>query len=480
MTQAASLQKPSQPDEIVINLYCPGGIQCAGFPCFHGPNWAQKPFSDAVLSGNFTDVLAIGGFGSGKTSEAVRQSVELAVRYPGNAILLTRKYTKDVDSTIAPVCAEVIPQEIILKRPTQKQPFYVVRTSGEKPSQIWVMGLYGTDRKRIGKLKGQNFGAIIVDQAEELSLEDHLFLKGRLRLATVPFQILVYIANPPNIGHWLHNRYEVEKLKGSPMFKLPTWANQDNLPPDYITNLRADYKDRPGWLQTYLNGDWGYVVIGDPALRGFKDETHLKVIPYDSSRTLFRSWDFGWQHPAVSFYQIKPGGGPHKLKEIMGTNILIRDFGLKVVTMTNELFPLAQVRDFGDHAGNQRSDKDNRSSIQILKDEYNIKVETKPNPQIDGTVGLMQKHISLLNSDGIPSYTVDPSCRITIDGVQGGYCRDEKGEIIKDGFFEHIMDTDRYLFWNLYASGSDKVREQIRNMKIRSATYGFSGPRRTH
>jgi hypothetical protein len=434
--------------------------------------------SDAVLSGNFDDVLGIGGFRSGKTSEGVRIATELAVRYPGNRILITRKYSVDYQSTIAPVIREIIPDAIIVKEPTSKDPYYTIRTQGNKTSDIWCMGLYGTDRKRIGKIKGQSFGSIIVDQAEELDQTDIDLLKARLSLKAMPFHVLLLLANPPNIGHCLHTRFEIERSKGRrAMFNLPTEANKDNIPPDYIEKLKEDYQDRPGWVQAYLNGTWGYTVIGDAAFKGFKDLTHILTIPYDKNVEIVRSWDFGWKHPSVSWYQRKAGGGLHKLKEHMGDKILITDFGRAVVTMTNEFFPGAKCEDFGDHAGNQKNDKDNQSSIGILKRDYGIEVKTKPNTSIDATIDLVQKNISSLNGDGQPRFTCDPSCRITIDALQGGYSRDENGEVIKDGFFEHVVDTDRYVVYNLYGNQITGARQSAKNIKIRSATYGFGRPK---
>lgn len=460
--------------ELVINLYCPGSFQCEIQPCGHGPNWAQKPFSDSVLGGKYESVLGLGGFGSGKTSEIVRLAIEFCIRFPGNRVLLGRRYSVDFEGSVQPQIDEILNPALILKYPTKKEPYYILRSSGDTPSRLYCGGLYGTNRKRIGKFLGSEYGAIFIDQAEELSYDDHLFLKGRLR-HKVPVRVLVYIANPPNVGHWLHTTFELERHQRSVMMhSLPTAANQKNLPPDYISRLTQDYKDRPGWLKCYLEGTWGYTVLGDPALAGFRDGTHILKMKYDPTRIIFRAWDFGWKHPAVGWYQLKENGGAHKFAEDMGDKILIRDYARHIVTRTNLMFPSAQVRDLGDHAGNQANDKENLSSIDILKKEFSIKVETKPNPSIDGTLVLMQKYISMLGRDGSPCYTVDPECRITIDGLQGGYCRDDKGQVIKDGFFEHIMDDDRYLFHHLFASESDSAKA-ARQMKIRTATYGFSG-----
>ena len=464
-------------DEITIGLYCPGGIKCSGV-CYHGPNDAQRLSSEALFSGQYEEILDLGGFRSGKTTEGIRAGTELGVRYPANRVLICRKYTNDFNGSVAPIIEELMPDPIVLKRPTGKDPFYIIRSSGERPSEIWCLGLYGTDRKRIGKLKGLELGAVVVDQAEEITLDDFLFLKGRLS-RPVPIRPILLLANPPNVGHWLHTWFELEKNKHKcEMFSMPTEANRHNIPEGYIENLRRDYADRPGWLKCYLEGTWGYVVLGDSAFVGFRADSHMRKVEYNPAKVLYRGWDFGWKHPAVTWHQFTEEGGLHQLHEDMGDKIDIRKYARHIVLQTNQRFPGASVVDYGDYAGNQKSDKDDaKSTIEILRQEEGIEVKSRPNPSIDARISLVQKYISML-SGAHPFFTVDPSCRITIDALEGGYGRDkENGEVIKDGFFEHIMDATGYVFWNLFQHDANEAKKRARQVKIRSASYGFGGVR---
>ena len=475
-TAPAKAQEPQ--DELLINLYCPSGIQCP-IPCTHGPNWAQQKFQDAVLNGQYDSVLGNGGFRSGKTSEAIRIAIELCVRFPGNRVLATRKYTTDVNATLGPDIENAIPPEIIVKRPTAKDPYYLLRTQGEDLSELWVLGLYGTDRKRLGKLKGTNFGAVVVSQSEEIVLDDFNFLQSRLSLIGMGRPIIVLEANPPNVGHWLHTYFEVEKNKHNCIYiEMPTEANRENIPTGYIEKLTEEYKDRPGWLKTYLAGKWGYVVTGEPVFHGFKDQSHIMTRDVRAGHAVYRSWDFGWHHPAVGWYQKTEAGGAHKYKEDMGSNILIRDYAPKIIQLTNDKFPGAAVIDCGDYAGNQKGDKDTMSTIEILKNDFNIEVVSRPNPIIKVRAEVVQKQISLLVNDG-PAFTVDPSCRVTIDGLQGGYSMDDTGDVIKDDFFEHQMDETGYFFWNFFHNSSNPTRARARSIAIKSPSYGFGSQMRT-
>lgn len=474
MIDSVVLKTPEfQENAIHLDLYCPGGIRCPE-SCAHGPNTAQAEFTASAMSGDFDVIGAIGGWRSGKTTECTKLAIELAHMYPGNRVFLGRKYSVDTQGTITPILEETLPVHLIQKYPTNKDPYYLIRTGDYfRPSELWVTGLYGTNRKRIGKLLGKEFGAMIVDQAEELSLDDLLFMQGRMSRA-VGHRIIVLAFNPPNEGHWLHVYFEKEKAKRprSRLFSFPTYANKQNIPPGYIESLIEEFKDRPGWVKCYLNGTWGFAVIGDPVFHGFFDNTHVGDFKYNPGRELYRVWDFGWLHPAVGFYQESEEGGIVKLKENMGDKIVIREYAPIIIKETNKLFPGANVIEYGDYAGNQASDKDQKSTIQILKDEFQIFVRSKPSPTLDRRAELVQKYINLLLG-GKPGYRVDRSCKITIDGIQGGYCKDEKGEIIKDGWFDHIMDTDGYLFWNLYSSETSGAYKRSREVKIGGPQYGF-------
>ena len=211
---------------------------------------------------------------------------------------------------------------------------------------------------------------------------------------------------------------------------------------------------------------------------GFKAASHIMTRTFKPARTIYRSWDFGWHHPAVGWYQTTEDGGAHKFMEDMGANVLIRDYAPYIIKKTNEKFPRATVHDIGDYAGNQKGDKDTFSTIEILKNDFNVEVISRPNPFIKARADVVQKHISLLVGDG-PAFTADPSCRVTIDGLQGGYSMDDKGDVIKDDFFEHQMDETGYFFWNIFHNADNPVRKLARSIAIKSPNYGFgSSPER--
>ena len=118
------------------------------------------------------------------------------------------------------------------------------------------------------------------------------------------------------------------------------------------------------------------------------------------------------------------------------------------------------------------------STIEILKNDFNIEVVSRPNPIIKVRAEVVQKQISLLVNDG-PAFTVDPSCRVTIDGLQGGYSMDDTGDVIKDDFFEHQMDETGYFFWNFFHNSSNPTRARARSIAIKSPSYGFGSQMRT-
>lgn len=53
--------------------------------------------------------------------------------------------------------------------------------------------------------------------------------------------------------------------------------------------------------------------------------------------------------------------------------------------------------------------------------------------------------------EGEQALLVDPSCRVLVDGLAGGYHLKEDGVTPrKDGYFDHLVDALRYGIYNLF------------------------------
>jgi hypothetical protein len=108
-------------------------------------------------------------------------------------------------------------------------------------------------------------------------------------------------------------------------------------------------------------------------------------------------------------------------------------------------FPAAQVKDYGDPAGAQKSDKSNLTSIEILLSKA-VTCITMPMP-VERGLNLVQ----LIISAG--DLHIDPQCRVLLTGLKDGYVRNELGEPVggeKGHPYGDHCDALRYAIANYF------------------------------
>lgn len=207
----------------------------------------------------------------------------------------------------------------------------------------------------------------------------------------------------------------------------------------------------------------------------FKDSLHVKdklqAYPYEH---ILRFWDFGYRHPVVLFAQLNNQDQLLVLDEIFGTDIVIYEFAKHVKEYTKKNFPGFELEDYCDPAGKFKSDKSNKTSIDILR-LFDIRPRYKIS-QVEEGINLIRK-LLLERSDGSTGILVDRKCRILIDGFLGGYTRHEiTEEPVKDGFYEHCQDALRYGIINLYSvRDADLVKPDFIKTFIRKTASQIAG-----
>jgi hypothetical protein len=193
------------------------------------------------------------------------------------------------------------------------------------------------------------------------------------------------------------------------------------------------------------------ILAGKRVYPGFSQGTHVREFALEPrNNVIYRTWDFGFHHPAVLFAFKNKRDQLCIYMENMGEDVDTRTYAEDVVELSKAEFPKCSFRDFCDVAGHQAQSiakrKDARSDIDVLK-ELGIYPKSKK-------IGIRQsidlvKQMLLLRADGEPWLRVHPRCQVLIDGFQGGYCFEEKEgkarEVPKeDGYYEHLHDDLRY------------------------------------
>lgn len=206
---------------------------------------------------------------------------------------------------------------------------------------------------------------------------------------------------------------------------------------------------------------------GDPFYGTFNRALHVRRCEYDPTRPLCRAWDFGRAHPAIVFFQLDEKMKVRVLWSEIYTNLTIYQLVPIVFGETATRFPGATVRDYGDPAGAQETDKG--ATTQILLDTFKIKLIYRFSFIEEGTKMIDKK--LLIENDGVPGILIDHSNKEMIDGFESGYVidvgasgKDQEGRAKnspkKDGWYEHVMDALRYGFINVFTMFSGKEEEK--------------------
>lgn len=410
----------------------------------------------------------IGAFGAGKSVAGVWEAIDLSMKYANNFGLICRKYNDDLKATTMKTFYDECPKELIAD--IQEAGTKVIFING---SEIKFSGLYTKAKMRISKVGSMNLGWFFIDEAYETMEEDFNMLQGRLRLKAALKHFGFITTNPPNTDHWIAKKFSV--INKSYFNIHASSYDNETLPADYIKNLEAMPE---AWRRKFLYGEFGFLQYGFPVYSNYSKDLHLKDLQYNKGLQLIRGWDFGWWHPAVMYAQIDKNGIIYFLEEFIGEKIYIEDFADKVIFNSNKNYSGASFIDYGDPAGNQKSDRSKRTSIQILKDK-NIVVKSKYSLVSRG-IDTIEQRLSMMIA-GVPAIQIDKNkCRVFTEGLSGGYHYAKNAEGVadpdpaKDGFYEHIQDCGRYIventFTNIY---KDKTK---RDVKIQEASWTAAGP----
>jgi hypothetical protein len=396
--------------------------------------------------------LMRGGLGSGKTRCASEHGNAINLTYPGARGIIARKNLGDLkDTTQKEFLEKVVAPETIAGFNVNDNDLHF------KNGSI----VHFRETKDPAKFKSYEISWYLIDEADENDSEDIWdVLDGRLRQKIMVDGKVIYppyagllVFNPPDDTHWLYHLAQRTDLDLRD-FQFNTFDNAHNLPPDYIPNL---LKKLPPWdIDRLVYGNWGTAIKGKPVIHGFTHANNVRPIRFRPDLPLIRGWDFGFNHPCVSFLQVDPDcGRVTKLKEILGHQIYLPEFTKQVKQLTSAICgPSHPVEDYGDPHGNDQKDT-GPPAIEYLRVHHGIFVQSrraKIKGGLDEIQELVLRRAPYDDGTGRPKsewkeescFLVHPDCKMTITAYMGGYYRDEHGDPVKDGKYDHVVDTDRY------------------------------------
>jgi len=260
--------------------------------------------------------------------------------------------------------------------------------------------------------------------------------------------------NPPDSDHWWYRIFEEMQPKGFKLFKQPSGRaiaaeNVENLPSGYYERLAAG-KDSE-WSKVYVDGEYGFISEGRPVFPEFKDHMHVSQQNLDAidGRTIVVGIDFGLT-PAAVFGQRDVKGRWRFIHELVTEDTGAVRFA---EMLKNEFarFPNCDFEVWGDPAGDQRAQTDERTPFQILR---KAEINARPAPSNDFTLRreAVAQPLSRL-VDGDPGLLISPKCSMLRKAMGGGYCYKRVQVSGDDRFhdkpdknmYSHVADAAQYL-----------------------------------
>ncbi len=285
----------------------------------------------------------------------------------------------------------------------------------------------------IKKLKSLEITGFLIDESIEVPQAIKLMLENRIGRfpKKSPEKYGIEITNPPEVDHPTYSEYAWHLPPPGPLppgkplplhrgFWQPPRENVKNLPAGYYEDLRLVYRDHADWINVYLDGKPGVMVIGKAVYNNFKTSYHVAKdpIPYLGGE-LIMGWDNSGNRPAAILAQIPAPMQVQLLREYFNDRMGIVDFTNYVVFMLNRDFPgVKDIRHWADPAGFQQYPKKEggfTSNAELMADcgvsvqasEQNLQARIESVDQM------------LARIDGV---LIDPSMTRLINGFLGGYC----------------------------------------------------------
>jgi len=208
-----------------------------------------KPYQDSFLFSKKRFPALVAGIGTGKTMMLLMKIWRFCEAYPNSLALIVRKeYTDLHDSTIKDF------ENYFLAKVDSHKEYHFKNGST-------IMFRHGSE---LNVLKNINLSIVGIEQAEEFEVEETFtFLRDRLRRDNAPYRQLCLIANAS--GHnwiwrfWKNNppseQYHLEEAT--------TFDNEDNLPADFIQDLKQMEQEAPSHYKRYVLNDWEEISQDD-------------------------------------------------------------------------------------------------------------------------------------------------------------------------------------------------------------------------
>ena len=201
----------------------------------------------------------------------------------------------------------------------------------------------------------------------------------------------------------------------------PEGENRKYLPAGYYRNQMGGQGE--DFIKVYLGNLPGYVQDGRAVYPEFNDAIHVASEPFGPIKDLplYVGLDFGLT-PAAVMAQRDARGRWFLIDEFCVEDMGVQRFAELLSARLEEWFPdVPRIECFGDPAGNQRAQTDERTCFQMMREHADLDVRAAPSQDLTLRRAAVVSCLTRL-VDGKPGLVVSPACRTLRTGFQGAYC----------------------------------------------------------
>ncbi|MDE2434605.1 MAG: TerL [Burkholderiales bacterium] len=435
--------------------------------------------SDAFVRG------LMGPFGSGKSSACVMEVLRRTARQRPNAqgvrrarfVVVRNTYQQLNDTTIKTFMDWLPPQQ--LGQWWKSEHFYLIDKIPGMHIEVLFRALDRPDQ--VSNLLSAEYTGAWVNEAREVPWTIIDALQGRVgrypsdKEEGCSWAGIWMDTNPPDTDSKFYHYFEELRPHNAALFKQPSGLADDA---ENLTHLgfgeraenetreqkrargRSYYENlmlgkREDFIRVYVHGNYGFVQDGKPVYPEFSDSVHVRDVKPVAGIPIQRGWDFGLT-PATTFSQSLPNGQWLILDELVSDNMGITRHGEAVLRHSNEHFPGYSFVDWGDPAGAQRAQTDERSCFDILR---GMGIAIQPSEQ-SPTIRIESVRQPLMRMiDGQPAVLLDPRCRTLRKGFTGKY-RYRRMQTSAERYtdepekneYSHVHDALQYVAAKQYAN----------------------------
>lgn len=257
---------------------------------------------------------------------------------------------------------------------------------------------------------------------------------------------LIMDTNSPDEDHWWYRIFEEERPEDWMQFAQPSGLspeaeNKENLPPKYYTRLMGGHDKE--WINVFVHGKYGSIMDGKPVIPEYNDDIQcLEEVEYLPGEDIYIGMDFGLTPAAVLSHKMRGTGQYRVFAEYWSDSMGAKRFSKVLAADLKSIYNKSAVIGWGDPAGEQRAQTDERTPFDIVTSEGIPLIPTYTN---DFTIRreAVAKCSTTLVANGQPQLVISPKCRQLRKGLRGGY-KFKRVQVTGDERFHDKPDKNMY------------------------------------